>query len=130
MLLNNEKCFKGIIDLIKIRPEAQSGVLLPLIPDRDQWDGFLAVVRGEWEEWKPSLHKYPICLIVLYCGLAFYEYEDKELWLHFEKAIGKGLPQNQRDEINVAFATIIQSFGLKMKCGARVLIMLAQPSTK
>ena len=115
MLLNIEKNFAQAIQRIGPSEKTKAGTLLSIIPDRTGWADFLVFVRSEWGTWENNFEQYPGCLVLLYCGLAFYEYEDKELWLHFEKAIEKSLPQNQRDRINAVFASITKNFGLKMK---------------
>lgn len=90
--------------------------LLPAVPDRITWDAFLASIRGEWRIWKGQLSERPSCLLVLYCGLAFYEYDENTFWPQFAKVVGSGeLRANQQTEINLAFAAAIQGFGLELK---------------
>ena len=115
LLSNWENDFAQAIQRIDLTRKTKAGALLPVIPNHTQWEDFLVLVRAKWGDWGNNLQQYPACLVLLYNGLAFYEYEDKELWLHFEKAIEKPLPQNQRNGINAAFATATTSFGLKLK---------------
>jgi hypothetical protein len=60
--------------------KARVGVLLPIIPDHTEWEYYLATVKKEWEELKDNFDQYPSCLLLLYAGLAFYEYEDNRFW--------------------------------------------------
>ena len=53
---------------------------------------------------------------MLYCGLAFYEYDENRFWPQFAKVVGsEELPANQQSEINTAFATAARRFGLELK---------------
>jgi hypothetical protein len=90
--------------------------LLPVVPDRVTWDAFLVSVRGEWRAWKTQLSDRPSCLLMLYCGLAFYEYDENTFWPQFAKAVGSDdLPPNQQTEINGVFATAANHFRLELK---------------
>src|SRR5262249_26467410 len=90
--------------------------LLPVIPDRGMWEEFLGCVGAEWKDWKVQLLKYPSCLLILYCGLAFYEYDEHTFWPQFAKAVGSdALPVNQQTEINGAFAEAASHFRLAVK---------------
>lgn len=102
------------------RDERPNGIshapLLPVVPDRVTWDAFLISVRGEWRAWKTQLSGHPSCLLMLYCGLAFYEYDENTFWPQFAKAVGSGdLPPNQQTEINGAFGAAVSHFRLELK---------------
>ena len=95
---------------------ASHAPLLPVVPDRIIWDAFLVSVCGEWRTWKSQLSRYPSCLLMLYCGLAFYEYDENRFWPQFAKVVGsEELPANQQSEINTVFATAARRFGLELK---------------
>jgi len=95
---------------------ASHAVLLPVVPDRITWDAFIASVRGEWKNWKSQLPGCPSCLLMLYCGLAFYEYDENTFWPQFAKAVGSDdLPANQQTEINGVFAAAVHQFQLELK---------------
>lgn len=104
--IQSRECSKG----------ASHAPLLPIVPDRVTWDEFLASVRGEWRAWKSQLLRSPSCLLMLYCGLAFYEYDENRFWPQFAKVVGsEELPANQQSEINTVFATAARRFGLELK---------------
>lgn len=91
----------------------KAGALLPLIPDRDAWNIFLSAVKSEWRAWECDLDRYPACLVVLYGGLAFYEYDERAFWPHFSKAISKNsIHPNEQTEINQAFSRASKHLGL------------------
>ena len=95
---------------------ASHAPLLPAVPDRVTWDAFLVSVRGEWRTWKSQLLHNPSCLLMLYCGLAFYEYDENRFWPQFAKVVGsEELSANQQSEINTVFATAARRFGLELK---------------
>ena len=95
---------------------ASHAPLLPVVPDRVTWDAFQTTVRREWRTWKTQLSRHPSCLLMLYCGLAFYEYDENRFWPQFAKVIGsEELLPNQQGEINTPFATAARQFGLELK---------------
>ena len=94
----------------------KAGVLLAVVPDHAQWDDFLLSVKNEWQQWHPNLCQYPACLVLIYAGLAFYEYDDNTLWPQFAIALGSTkLSGNQQQEINRSFAAAAAQFGLKLR---------------
>ncbi len=94
---------------------AKRAALLPVVPDRATWDTFLVCVHDHWSEWKPALSLHPSCLVMLYCGLAFYEYDESSFWPQFARLVGSTvLPANQQSDINGAFADAVTHFGLKL----------------
>ena len=95
---------------------ASHAPLLPVVPDHIIWDAFLVSVCGEWRTWKSQLSDRPSCLLTLYCGLAFYEYDENRFWPQFAEVVGsEELPANQQSEINTVFATAARQFGLELK---------------
>ncbi len=113
-LINLEKEFENVIQKIKISDKP--GTLLPAIPIHEKWDEFLEKVKTEWTAWHDNLDQYPFCLIVLYCGLAFFEYDENTFWPQFCRAIGtEHLPANQQTEINIAFSKAVEKIGLKIQ---------------
>ncbi len=111
-----EKCFTPEIQKIALPQRSRAGVLLPVVPDHSRWDDYLSSVRTEWQNWRPALGQHPSCLLVLYAGLAFYEYDENTFWPQFAKSVGSDLlPANQQQEINGAFAKAAKYFGLKLK---------------
>jgi len=111
-----EKEFSEAIRCIEPVSRSKAGALLQVIPTHLKWDEYLSTIKSEWEILSRNLQQYPASLVLLYDGLAFFEYEDKELWPQFIRATGKQhISQNQRNGINAAFADAIKQFGLKLK---------------
>jgi hypothetical protein len=107
---------QGHLQAIKSEERQKAGALLSVIPAREEWDKFLEAAKNEWEQWKSNLKQYSNCMVLLYNGLAFYEYGENRFWPQFAKAIGKeSLPTNQINEINKCFAKAAESNGLKIQ---------------
>jgi hypothetical protein len=94
----------------------RAGSFLQFIPSHDQWDIFLTDVRSSWKsDWKAFLSSFPNSLVVLYTGLAFYEYDDAAFWKPFAHHLDVPLPKpNHQTEINSAFANAAKNIGLKI----------------
>ena len=108
--------FAQAIQEIAVSKRIRAGVLLPVVPDHSQWDDYLSSVMTEWKDWSPALSQYPSCLLVLYAGLAFYEYDENTLWPQFAASVGADrMPANQQKKINSAFAGAAKHFGLMLK---------------
>jgi hypothetical protein len=105
----------------KIRRDSRSGnashaALLPVVPDRVTWDAFKTSISNEWASWKSQLSERPACLLMLYCGLAFYEYDENKFWPQFAKTVGsEAIGPNQQSEINGVFGVAVQHFRLELK---------------
>ncbi len=94
----------------------KAGILLSAIPNREKWDEFLDAVKMEWRTWRRDLCSHPHCLVVLYSGLAFYEYDENRFWPQFANVVGlEHLPSNQQIELNDAFAKAAENLGLKIR---------------
>ncbi len=108
--------FEKLLQSIDVAKRQMAGALLPSIPSREKWEDFLAAVRTEWHDWRHDLTKFPKCLIVLYGGLAYYEYDENTFWPQFCMAVGSGqLPNNQLNEIKIAFSQATETNGFRIQ---------------
>lgn len=114
ILTNWEAEFGKALQHVEKARLQRTGVLLSTIPNHAKWYEFLESIKAEWQEWRSNLGLYPDCLVVLYGGLAFYEYDEKKFWPYFFKAVGSELPINQKTEINVDFAKTAEGLGLRI----------------
>ena len=111
-----ESDFSAAIMKVSLSEREKAGSLLRVIPDHSRWDDFIASTKSEWRAWRSHLSKYPSCLVLLYGGIAFYEYEKREFWRQFAECVGTDeLPANQQQEINGEFAKAMTYFGLRLK---------------
>jgi hypothetical protein len=91
----------------------EHATLLPVVPDRTKWEVFVACITPDW---KNELLQKPACLVIFYCGLAFYEYDENTFWPQFAKIVGSDcLSPNHQTEINGAFGEATRRFGLQLK---------------
>lgn len=108
-----EEEFKNQIQNIPVVEKQKAGALLPVIPERLEWDNYISAIKSQASVAGTFLWRNPYCLIVLYGGLAFFEYEDNSLWPQFSRALGlESIPGNQQRDINSAFADAAKAAGL------------------
>jgi len=114
--LTNWNCeLEASLERIIIADRFRAGTLLSVIPERQRWEEFLEAVKAEWRFWLGYLGRHPYCLLTLYGGLAFYEYDKREFWPQFAKAVGVSCPSaNRQNEINRDYARVAQELGLKI----------------
>ena len=99
---------------VKETTTPKAGVLLKVIPAHSEWDNFLLDVKNGWGEWSADLIKFPYCLIVLFGGLAFYEYDENTFWPKLEADLNLNLSQNQRSLLANSFSVALTNLGLKV----------------
>ena len=108
-----ENRFREDIEKIAQSPRLKAGALLSVVPDREVWNEFLDVMKTFWRR---ASDEFPCCLLILYDGLAFYEYEKGEFWPQFAEAVGsEPLPANQQGEMNESFAKVARKYNLKIR---------------
>lgn len=109
-----ENEFSKSLQLIEASERSKAGVLLPAIPDQEKWKAFLASAKSKWYFWRKNLYKYPKCLLILYGGLSFYEYDDNTFWPQFSRALCETelITSKQQNDINSAFLKAARTLGL------------------
>ena len=108
-----EDRFRVEIEKIDKSKRQAAGALLPVIPNHEDWNEFLGLMK---KFWRRAVDDFPCCLLILYGGLAFYKYDKGEFWPQFAEAVESGrLPTNQQSEINQAFAKAIRYYDLKIR---------------
>lgn len=109
-----ENEFSKSLQLIEASERSKAGLLLSAIPDQEKWNAFLASAKFSWHIWRKNLDKYPKCLLILYGGLSFYEYDDNTFWPQFSRAVGETelISSNQQNDINSEFLKSAKALGL------------------
>ena len=107
-----EERFRGEIEKIDESQRQKAGALLPVVPDRGEWNEFLDLMK---KFWKRALDDFPCCLLILYDGLAFYEYDANRFWPQFRKIVEPNLPNAEQERINAAFAGTARKYNLKIR---------------
>jgi len=91
----------------------KAGAMLQVIPSREDWQEFLKSVKSEWQVWQGD-GRYPFCLLILYGGVAFYEYKSGQFWEHFAETIETEISGGQRLKLNDDFSRVVSENGLKL----------------
>ena len=95
---------------------SDAGSLLHAIPERSEWEKFCEAVRAEWPKWRGTLYMAPACLIMLYCGQAFFEYEDGGFWPGFARTVGlERIPVNDQRNINDEFERLAAYLNIPLR---------------
>jgi hypothetical protein len=58
----------------------RAGVFLSVIPNRQIWNEFLTSAQSQVNFWTSRPDVFPNAVLLLYAGLAFYEYDDNVFW--------------------------------------------------
>jgi hypothetical protein len=108
--------FESEFEKLNAEERSKAGALLAIVPNRLKWEEFLISIKQEWSVHNRFMASYPYCLLILYGGLAFFEYDENRFWPQFRDAVGqkKNLNNNQQSEINRQFAEAAQNNGLKI----------------
>ena len=107
-----ENRFREDIEKIDGSQRQKAGALLPVVPDRKDWSEFLGLMKTFW---KRAVDDSPCCLLILYGGLAFYEYDANKFWPQFQEAVETNLPSAEQEGINRAFAGAARKYNLKIR---------------
>ena len=79
-----EDRFRVEIEKIDKSKRQAAGALLPVIPNHEDWNEFLGLMKTFWRR---AVDDFPCCLLILYGGLAFYKYDDNRIWPQFAEAV-------------------------------------------
>lgn len=108
-----EKRFNEKLDSIDTDQRDAAGVLLKAIPSRSDWESFLTDLRAIWESSANPLSGYRACTIMLYGGIAFFEYEDNRFWPKVARVLGVSpIPGNKQSQINEWYSRSAERFDL------------------
>jgi hypothetical protein len=92
----------------------RAGVFLSVIPNRQIWNEFLTTAQSQAKFWANHPAVFPNDLLLLYAGLAFYEYDDNVFWPAFSRCLRlPPLPGNQQHIWNSAFETVMLRGGFR-----------------
>ena len=121
-----ETRFADAINAISISERAKPGVLLSVIPSRDEWQDFVADVRAEWRRWEWVFTLNPASLVALYDGAAFYNYRSGAFWNDFAGVVGSPpIASNVQTAINRTYTKAAKRFGLRITEGSFVASAVA-----
>jgi len=99
-----------------LQSAAGAKTILKAIPSRNEWEDFCETVRAEWGRWQGALNLKPACLVALYCGVAFFDYEGGTFWPSFSEAVGVAkLPPRDQNEANEHFRRSAEHLGADLE---------------
>jgi len=93
---------------------SKPGCLISIIPIHEEWDNFTNDVKDIWPIWSKSLDEYPYSLIILFAGLAFFEYSEKTFWPRFFEVLGSDISNPQQVRITKIYSDNLRSVGLRV----------------
>lgn len=113
-----ERKFAWALREIPEDQRGKAGAVLPVIPARDEWERFVAEMRSEWWHWEWAFTLNPGCIVVLYDGVAFFNYRSGAFWDGFAEVVGlPRIPVNVQTAINRRYADTAKGFGLRVTQG-------------
>ncbi len=90
----------------------RAGVFLSVIPNRRIWNEFLTSAQANFSAFRPD--DFPSSLLLLYAGLAFYEYDDNVFWPGFCRCLRlPPLPGSRQNVWNRAFEKAVLRGGFR-----------------
>jgi hypothetical protein len=96
----------------------KAGSVLSVIPAHDEWDRLVTAIRQEWRHWECEFALKPACLVVLYDGVAFYNYRSGAFWKGFADVVAAtDIPANIQAVINHRFMAAASRFDLRVEHG-------------
>ena len=94
------------------------GAFLSVVPHGAEWENFLDYVRREWRLGR--ITEFPLCLLTLYAGVAFYKYESGDFWKPFAAAVGiESISPTQHHQLNDHFFHHAKEIGLETLASSR-----------
>lgn len=88
------------------------GAFLSVVPDGANWENYLNFIRREWRF--NRITEFPFCLLTLYAGVAFYDYESGDFWKPFAAAVGvNSILPAQYNQLNDFFFYHAKEIGLE-----------------
>ena len=92
-------------------------VLFPLWSGTD-WENYLDFIRREWRFGR--ITEFPFCLLTLYAGVAFHNYESGDFWKPFAAAIGvESISPSKYTYLNDYFVYRAKEIGLETLTNSR-----------
>ncbi len=110
--------FEAEFNKITVERRRKPGAFLSVVPHGTEWEKFLDFVRRGWCFGR--ITEFPFCLLTLYAGIAFYEYESGDFWKPFAAAVGvKSISPLQYNKLNDYFFYHAKEIGLETLVSSR-----------
>ncbi|MDQ3750202.1 MAG: hypothetical protein M3367_14500 [Acidobacteriota bacterium] len=103
--------FEDEFNKIAAERRRKPGAFLSVVPDGADWENYLDFIRREWRFGR--ITEFPFCLLTLYAGVAFYDYESGDFWKPFAAAVGvKSISPVQYHQLTDFFLQQAKEIGL------------------
>lgn len=113
-----ESRFEEAFNEIPIARRRKPGAFLSVVPNGSEWTSYLDFVRREWRFGR--ITEFPFCLLTLYAGVAFHDYESGDFWKPFAEAAGvESIPPAQYHQLNDYFFYHAEETGLETLASSR-----------
>ncbi len=94
--------FEDEFNKISAERRRKPGAFLSVVPGGAEWENYLDFVRSKWH--LDRITEFPFCLLTLYAGVAFYDYESGDFWKPFAAAVGvESISPAQYKQLTEAF---------------------------
>ncbi len=110
--------FEDEFNKIAAERRRKPGAFLSVLPDGADWENYLDFIRREWRFGR--ITEFPFCLLTLYAGVAFYDYESGDFWKPFAAAVGvKSISPAQYHQLTDFFLQQAKEIGLETLVSSR-----------
>ena len=110
--------FEAEFDKISAERRRKPGAFLSVIPSGTDWENYLDFIRREWRFGR--ITEFPFCLLTLYAGVAFHNYESGDFWKPFAAAIGvESISPSKYTYLNDYFVYRAKEIGLETLTNSR-----------
>ncbi|MFN2453718.1 MAG: hypothetical protein ABR577_05810 [Pyrinomonadaceae bacterium] len=104
--------FESKLGEISNERRCKPGAFLSVVPGGEEWESYLNFVRSKWHLGR--IEEFPFCLLTLYAGVAFYDYESGDFWKPFAAAVGvASISPAQYHQLNDFFFYHAKEIGLE-----------------
>ncbi len=110
--------FEAEFNKIPADRRRKPGAFLSVVPHGADWENYLDFIRREWRFGR--IREFPFCLLTLYAGVAFHNYESGDFWKPFAETIGiEPIPPMLKNSLNEFLHYRAKDIGLETLTNSR-----------
>lgn len=110
--------FEDEFNKISSERRRKPGAFLSVVSQGADWGNYLDFIRREWRF--DRITEFPFCLLTLYAGVAFHDYESGDFWKPFAAAVGvESISPAQYHQLNDFFFHHAKEIGLETLVSSR-----------
>lgn len=104
--------FESKLGEISNERRRKPGAFLSVVPGGAEWEHYKDFIRCKWRLGR--ITEFPFCLLALYAGVAFYDYESGDFWKPFAAAVGvESISPAQYKQLNTSLVDRAEEIGLE-----------------